>query len=185
MRPVRITESHLSPPSLFNQGQSHTCEKNRKIRNSCCCLAPQSRLALCDLVDCSLPGSPVSGILQARILEWVAMPSSRGSSRARNGTYVSCIALKFFTTEPPGKLNKLLKHDKMILLKNQSNWIGADVMRFVIWEDSFSCGLVQETQSQLIHELGAIRNSQRNKKAKTSVLIGVESDRAKNTDFSG
>ena len=34
---------------------------------------------LCDLVDCSLPGSSVRGILQARILEWVAMPSSRGS----------------------------------------------------------------------------------------------------------
>ena len=73
----------------------------------------------------------------------------------------------------------------MILLKNQTNWIGADVMRFVIWKDSFSCGLAQETQSQLVHELGAVRNSQRNKKAKTSVLIGVESDRAKNTDFSG
>ena len=35
---------------------------------------------LCDLMDCSPPGSSVHGILQARILEWVAMPSSRGSS---------------------------------------------------------------------------------------------------------
>ena len=35
---------------------------------------------LCDSVDCSLPGSSVHGIRQARILEWVAMPSSRGSS---------------------------------------------------------------------------------------------------------
>ena len=39
---------------------------------------------LCDLMDCSPPGSSVHGILQARILEWVAMPSSRGSSRARD-----------------------------------------------------------------------------------------------------
>ena len=35
---------------------------------------------LCDPIDCSLPGSSVHGILQARMLEWVAIPSSRGSS---------------------------------------------------------------------------------------------------------
>ena len=40
----------------------------------------QSRLTLCDPVHCSPPGSSVHGILQARILEWVAMPSSRESS---------------------------------------------------------------------------------------------------------
>ena len=40
----------------------------------------QSRLAVCDPMDCSPPGSSVHGILQAGILEWVAMPSSRGSS---------------------------------------------------------------------------------------------------------
>ena len=48
---------------------------------------------LCDLMDCSPPGSSVHGILQARILEWAAMPSSRGSSRSRDGTcvpYISC-----------------------------------------------------------------------------------------------
>ena len=46
---------------------------------------------LCDLMDCSPPGSSVRGILQARILEWVAVPSSRGSSQARNRTQVSSI----------------------------------------------------------------------------------------------
>ena len=45
------------------------------------CLVAQSRPTLCDPVDCSPPGSSVHGILQARILEWVAMPSSKGSSR--------------------------------------------------------------------------------------------------------
>ena len=49
------------------------------------------------------------GILQARILEWVAMPSSRGSSRPRDQTQVSCIAVRFFTVEPLGKPCLLLE----------------------------------------------------------------------------
>ena len=57
----------------------------------------QSNLTLCDTVDCSLPDSSVHGILQARILEWVAMPSSRGSSWLRDQTQVSCITDRFFT----------------------------------------------------------------------------------------
>ena len=40
----------------------------------------QSCLTLCDAMDCCLPGSSVHGILQASILEWIAMASSRGSS---------------------------------------------------------------------------------------------------------
>ena len=50
---------------------------------------PQSCLTLCHPVDCSPPGSSVHGILQARILEWVATPSSRGSSEPRDQNYVS------------------------------------------------------------------------------------------------
>ena len=53
--------------------------------------------AHCDYRDCSLPGSSVHGILQARILEWNAMPSSRGSSQPREGAQVSHIAGRFFT----------------------------------------------------------------------------------------
>ena len=49
-------------------------------------------------MDCSLPSSSVHGILQARILEWVAIPFSRGSSQPRDRTQVSCIAGGFFTT---------------------------------------------------------------------------------------
>ena len=52
---------------------------------------------------CSQPGSSVHGILQVRVLEWVAMPSFRRSSQSRNQTCISCIAGRFFTTEPPGK----------------------------------------------------------------------------------
>ena len=48
-------------------------------------------------MDCSPPGSSVHGILQARILEWVATPSFRGSSQLRDRTQVSRIAGGFFT----------------------------------------------------------------------------------------
>ena len=50
----------------------------------CVCLVTQSCLTLCDPMDCSPPGSSVRGILQTRILEWVTMPSSRGSSQPRD-----------------------------------------------------------------------------------------------------
>ena len=51
----------------------------------------------CDPMDCGLPGSLIHGILQARILEWVAIPFSRGSSWPRNWIQISCIAGRFFT----------------------------------------------------------------------------------------
>ena len=54
------------------------------IANSC--------LILCYPMDCNLPGSCAHGISQARILEWVAIPSSKGFSRNRDGTHVSCIS---------------------------------------------------------------------------------------------
>ena len=54
--------------------------------------------ALCDPMDCSLPNSSVRGILQARILEWIAISFSRGSSWPRDWTMVSCIAGRLFTT---------------------------------------------------------------------------------------
>ena len=66
-------------------------------------LFTQSCLTLCDPMDCSPPGFSVHGILQARILECVAISFSRGSSRPRDQTHVSCIAGGLFTTEPPGK----------------------------------------------------------------------------------
>ena len=59
----------------------------------CACVQSHfSRVRLCNFVDCSLPSSSVHGILQARILEWVAMPSSRGSSQPRDQTHVSYIS---------------------------------------------------------------------------------------------
>ena len=72
------------------------------------CSVAQLCLTLCDPVDCSLPSSPVHGISQASILEWVDISSFRGSSQPRDEP-ISPVALalagRFFTTEPPGKLS--------------------------------------------------------------------------------
>ena len=75
-------------------------------------LVAQSCPTLCDPRDCSLPGSSVHGILQARILEWVAIPFSRGPSQPRDWTQVSCIAGKFFTIWATGETGGLLREDE-------------------------------------------------------------------------
>ena len=75
---------------------------------SCCCLVAKSCPTLCDPMDRSPPGSSVHGISQARILYWVAMPSSRGSSQPEDRTCISCTGRWFFTTEPLGKPNSFL-----------------------------------------------------------------------------
>ena len=65
----------------------------------------QSCPTLCKPPDCSPPGSSAHGIFQARILEWIAIPFSSGSSWPRGWTHISCISCiagEFFTTEPPG-----------------------------------------------------------------------------------
>ena len=69
---------------------------------SCVCVHIQSCPTLCNPTDCSPPGSSVHGILQVGILEWIAIPFTRGSSLPRDWTRVSYIAGRFFT-EPPGK----------------------------------------------------------------------------------
>ena len=60
-------------------------------------LVSHSCLTLCNSMDCSPPGSSVYGILQAKILVWVAISFSRGSPQPRDWTQVSCIVGKFFT----------------------------------------------------------------------------------------
>ena len=67
--------------------------KQKKVR----VLVVQSCPTLCNPMDCSPLGSSVHGISQARILEWAAIPFSRGSSWSRDRTWVSCIAGRFIT----------------------------------------------------------------------------------------
>ena len=69
-----------------------------------------SCLTLCDPMDCSPPGSSVHGILQARILEWVAIFFSRGSSPPRDRTQVSRIAGRHFNLWATREAHKVLKH---------------------------------------------------------------------------
>ena len=79
--PCLHQESHLIAPFYFSNS-AFMCPKSL-----------QSCPTFCDPVDCSPPGSSVHGILQAKIQEWVAMPSSRASSWPRDWTrvsYVSC-----------------------------------------------------------------------------------------------
>ena len=60
-------------------------------------LVTQSCSTFWNPMDCSPPGSSVHGVLQTRILEWVAIPFSRGSSRHKDGTHVSHVSGRFFT----------------------------------------------------------------------------------------
>ena len=69
-------------------------------------------------MGCSLPGSSVHGILWARILEWVTISSSRGSSKQRDWTQVSCIAGKFFTSFTNHEL-----WGKLIYRVSYSRWV--------------------------------------------------------------
>ena len=74
----------------------------------------------CDPMGCNRPGTSVHGILQARVLDWIAISSSSGSSSPRVRTLVSCLAGGFFTSEPSGKSTK---EDKQLQSQHrQSSW---------------------------------------------------------------
>ena len=68
-----------------------------KVVSECKCKVARSCLTPCDPMDCSPTGFPVHEIFQARVLEWVAISFSRGSSRPRDRTWVSHIAGRCFT----------------------------------------------------------------------------------------
>ena len=78
---------------------------------------------LYDPVDCSPPGFSVHGILQTRILEWVAIPFSRGSSRPRDRAWVSRIAGRFFTVWTTREaFMKVIHYKGNSCLKNACEW---------------------------------------------------------------
>ena len=76
------------------------------IHRECVCVCVSESLShvqLCNPMDCSPSGSSVHGIFQARILEWETILFSRGSSRFRDQTQVSCVAGRFFTISATGE----------------------------------------------------------------------------------
>ena len=114
-----LSPSPIQPPIHFRRGRSSRCFEEHSIHHTptpisqgawkSMCVAymkvsvTQSCLTLWDPMDCSPLGSSVHGTLWARILEWVAIPLSRGSSQPRDTTWVSHIAGKNLPSEPPGK----------------------------------------------------------------------------------
>ena len=87
---MRATQHEL----VMVEGSDKTWSTGEEVKWS---EVAQSCPTPCDPVDCSPPGFSVHGSLQVRILEWVAISFSRGSSRPRDQTWVSCIAGGFFT----------------------------------------------------------------------------------------
>ena len=120
------------------------------------CAYSLSRVQLCDPIDCSLPGSS-HGILQARILEYVAISFSRGSSQPKDWTQVSCIAGRLFTdwamreaqsshhvqlTQGEGKLHllkrRVFKNVWTCFVNHQSRKVECLVI-FVMWAMFLVC----------------------------------------------
>ena len=111
---VVLTDSSPPPPSLpLTRAQGITvawsslsgshCQIRSYWQTDCCCfLVAMSCPTLWDPMNYSPPGSSVYGIIPARLLEWGAISSSRGSSWPRDWTLTSYTGRWFFTTKPPG-----------------------------------------------------------------------------------
>ena len=84
--------TYVCPPSFCHLSRESALKVNVLVTQSC--------PSLCDPMDCSPPGPSVRGILQARILEWVAISFCRGSSRPRDQTHVFYMSGRFSTPEP-------------------------------------------------------------------------------------
>ena len=97
-------ESHVQTP--IPQEKENTSRGEKEVSRAMKVKVAQSGPTLCDPMDCSPPGSSVHGTVQARILEWVAIPFSRGSSQPRDWIEVSCIAGSFSVSWATKEINK-------------------------------------------------------------------------------
>ena len=114
----------------------------------CVCALNRPCPTLFNPPDCGQPSSSVRGVFQARLLEWVAISSSRGSSWPRDRTHVSCvscIAGRFFTTETLEKpLNK--QYDSLIVLISPK-FLLLDSHGMAVLSDGFTARYEQASMS--------------------------------------
>ena len=133
----------------------------------------QSCLTFWDPMDCSLPCSSVHGILQARILEWVAIPFSKGPSQPRDQTQVSFIAHRFFavwaTREQTANIRWIIKKAREFqkniyfcftdYAKALTVWITTNCGKFLKkWEYQTTLPVSWETCMQVKKQQKAKRN---------------------------
>ena len=106
------------------------------------CMHIQSCPTLCNPMDGSLPGFSVHGIFQARILEWVAIIFSRGSSRLRDWTHVSCIGrriLYHWATEEVAVIKGMLRvWGRGVIEDDMHDWIGMERSFLHLWRGYFN-----------------------------------------------
>ena len=121
-----------------------------------------------DPMDCSPPGSSTHGISQARILEWLAIPFSRGSFQSRDQTHISCIAGRFFTTEPPGKPKftaagevnpkTCLLSKNLSCLRICSAWCHlckkSQMILYILWIHLHSCKIIRGLEGDVLNSGG-------------------------------
>ena len=89
---IRLHLQNTSLPTKLvkmSRWQQQSIKTSKRLLWAWCACCYFSRVQLCDIMDCSLPGSSVHGVLQARMLEWVAISFSRGSSWPGNRIHVS------------------------------------------------------------------------------------------------
>ena len=102
-------------------------------------------------MDGSLPSSSVHGIVPARILEWVAISSSRGSSGPKNQTHNSCgfyTGRWFFTTVPPGKPQILLKIPSKCQMSFETFWGHFGMQPKPVPKEDLSVPLIHSKQAE-------------------------------------
>ena len=105
------------------------------------CSVTQSCLTLCDPMDCSPPGSSARGILQARILEGVAVLSSRGSSQPRNDPASPALPMDSLLLSPEGSPTKTYLATGHFILQNSSPSKGKAPVQNQLFPTALSAGL--------------------------------------------
>ena len=111
-------------------------------------------------MDCSLPGSSVHGSLQARILEWVAMPSSRDSPDPGITPTSPSLAGEFLTSEPPGKpIIKLKRRDFIVPVEKKSRDFCLSLLfltTFTFWKTRYVFLSALQHKNAFLADLGAV-----------------------------